>query len=189
MTAMRSSLPLAAMGAGLLSVAPACTALVVQDALAGAVACETAGDCAAGFACQDGRCEAVEPSGQTPPEGTLVGPGGGDVLGPDGVELAVPPDAVGADTAFIIKRESATNVALGCDEASGFFRVTPAVVLAEPAVLSIPVLDCAECAVCAKPGEDGSAWIVLEEPPVTPTGVAAALLGATGGIVVAGVAQ
>ena len=184
---MRPSLPLVALGACLLSVLPACTAIVVQDVLADAPPCENAGDCAAGFGCVDDRCEVAEPSGQVPPEGTVVGPAGGDVLGPDGVELAIPQDAVSTATAFVIERESATNVALGCAEHSAFFRVSPEVDLAAAAVLVIPVEGCADCVVCAKPDDGEGAWTVLEAPPFAPAGSATALLTSTGMVMVAGV--
>ena len=184
---MRPPLLIVALGAGLVSATAACTAIVVQDSLGDAPPCASAGDCAAGFRCQDGGCVAVDVAGQVPQEGTVVGADGGDVFGPDGVELAVPPGAVDGATAFVIERESATNVARGCAEHSPFFRVRPEVNLAQPAVLVIPVADCPECVVCAKPDDEGAAWTALDAPPVTPSGSAAALITSTGVVVVAGV--
>lgn len=165
-----------------------CTALVVNDVLADEIPCEAPGDCAAGFSCADGLCAPVEESAVVPAEGTTVGPTGGDVTGPDGVALAVPAGALPDETALVIERASATNVALGCTEASAFYRVSPVVNFAVGAVLTIPVDDCADCVICAKPAEEGD-WTALDEPAVAPSNSAAAILMQTGTVLVAGVPQ
>lgn len=185
MPPMRLFPPLAVLGAVL---APGCTLVVIDDIVDDQVVCQQPGDCAAGFACADGACREADTTGLPPPEGTVVGPSGGDVFGPDGVALAVPTGALATDTALVIVRESATNIARGCDERSGFYRVTPEVQLATAAVLSIPVVDCAACVVCAAPEDDVDEWQALEPPPVAPSGSAAALVQRTGQLVVAGVA-
>ena len=132
MPPMRDPLLLVALGAGLLHAAAGCTVLVVEDLVGDVSPCELAGDCAAGFSCVDGQCAALDDPGQPPPEGTRVGASGGEVLGPDGVTLSIPYGALASDTALQIARASATNVALGCDEASGFFRISPALTLPLP---------------------------------------------------------
>lgn len=185
MPAMRLLTPLVALGA---SLTPGCTLMVIDDVLSDRIACEQPGDCAAGFGCVDGSCQEVEAAVVPPPEGTVVGADGGEVLGPDGVVLTVPVGAIASDTELFISRESATHVARGCEEHSGFFRVSPEVQLASPAVLAIPVTDCAVCVVCAAPDDDQEAWLPLDEPSVAPAEAAAALVSRTGQVVVAGVA-
>lgn len=188
MPPMRPPLLLVALLAGPLPALAGCTALVVDDLLADEIPCEAPGDCAAGFSCAEGFCEPADDPSSIPAEGTTVGPEGGDVAGPDGVELAVPAGALPTDTALVIERASATNVAVGCTEASAFYRVSPVVNFAVGAVLTIPVDDCADCVICAKPAEDGD-WAALDEPAVAPSDSAAAILTQTGNVLVAGVPQ
>jgi hypothetical protein len=185
---MRVFLPSLAACAGAVSALSGCTVIVVNDVLADQSACADPGDCAAGYACQDGLCALVDDDVAPPPAGTVVGAAGGDVSGPDGVTLSVPAGALAADAPFVIERASATHVALGCDEVSDFYRVSPDLDLAVAAVLAIPVDSCDACAVCAEPDE-GGAWTVLDAPGVAPSGTAAALLLRTGAVVVAGVPQ
>ncbi len=185
MPAMRHLRPLALVVALL---ANACTLVVLDDALTAPSPCAQAGDCAAGFACSNGACLAVEPATIPPPEGTLIGPAGGELRGPDGVLLTVPAGAFTDDTELTLERESSTNVARGCEQHSAFYRVTPGVELAVAATLSIPVVDCDSCVVCAAPSGADEDWLPLDEPAVTPAGSASALVSDTGAVVVAGVA-
>lgn len=185
MPAMRPSLPLAALVA---SLANACTLIVIDDALAPPSPCTQPGDCAAGHACTEGTCQPVETSTVPPPVGTVLGPAGGDVIGPDEVLLAVPSGALADDVELFITRESNTNVARACEQHSAFYRVTPELDLAVPAVLSIPVAECDTCVVCAAPQFVEDPWVPLDEPAVAAAGSASALVTTIGVVVVAGVA-
>lgn len=188
MPPMKRALSPLALTLGLLVPGAGCTAIVVDGLLADDIPCGEPGDCAAGFVCTEGRCAASEGPGALPPTGTLVGAAGGEVEGPDGVRLSVPANAVPDGTAFTIERVSSTHVALGCAEASDFFRVTPAMDLNAAATIAIPVTACNDCVICAQ-GEDDGPWAPLDEPGVAPTGSAAGVLEKTGAVLVAGVPQ
>lgn len=73
-------------------------------------------------------CGGDEASPPPPTEGSAtIGPAGGTVTGPDGVKLALPPEALETDTTFRIARDGsgAPPLPAGIDLASAVYAITP----------------------------------------------------------------
>jgi hypothetical protein len=167
-----------------------CTYVVLSDAQ-GDKACDDAADCAAGFACADGACDAVARATAPPPVGTLVGPEGGTVQGPDGLTVVFPPGSLDTPLHVTVSRRSSTTVPVGVIERSRFYVVEPAAVLVAAAAVSVPLTaPCpdATCAVWLAPDDDGEPWIDLESRPEAGELVTGEL-PVLGGVIVAGEAE
>lgn len=132
-----------------------CTWLVLQDAAA--TACAGDDDCGAGRQCDDDVCVAAGAEAP-PPDGTVVDDAGGVVVGPDGVTLTIPAQAVSGATAFVIARETATLLHENFDASSGFFTITPATDFAVAATLRVT----GEGAFFQRPADDGATWIPID---------------------------
>lgn len=139
-----------------------CTLIVLQDIAT--TSCEAVGDCAAGQACSEGACAAVNGAATPPPSGTPVGPAGGFVEGPDGVTMEFGEGATDRELRVRIARASSTIVPVGVIERSRFYTIEPAAELVEDAFITIPLDDaCPLCAVWLAPeqSDDNEPWIEL----------------------------
>ena len=120
------------------------TAIALALALGGCIVpidndiapCTSDGQCLPGYYCTQGFClpseAALEPRG--------VGPIGGEVIGPQGVVLEVPPDAVEGEVVFDIQPASRGTFIAGVELLSEAYSVEPSdVTLQVDATLTIPV--------------------------------------------------
>ena len=154
---------------------PGCTALVLLDD-AQLPPCAADADCPAGFLCEDGVCGDVA-SDVVPGAATLVGAGGGGVLGPDGVTLTIPAGAVDDALPFLIGRASATLLFDNFEPRSRFYGISPDVDLAVAAGLELPAeASCAavgSCQIFVRPVDGSSRWESLprENAALLRTGV------------------
>ncbi len=98
--------------------------------------CSVSGACLPGYVCQAGLCV----TGQAPTTVILgIGPEGGEVSGPDGLTLTIPPDAVSTRVEIAIRAASATSQIPNVTLRSPVYSLEPSgLAFARPVTLRMP---------------------------------------------------
>jgi hypothetical protein len=138
---------------------PACTVRVLSDAAA-PVACGSDDVCPGGTACVEGACVEGE-SDPIPIDATLVGPDGGTVLGPDGLQLEIGAGALGNSTAFSMSLASATLEYANFIPTTRLYTITPSVTFSTGALVRLVV----PAAASRTPGGQPQSLFLQPSPP------------------------